>query len=129
MRPASDTHATYLARPSWRSRLTSIAFTLAIVAIILLALLKMGAMPFRMSGDGRALSTFDVAPPGPKAERSEKRAEQAKAAPKKPAPRTTTPSSAIVRPPIGARPPRSVVVRYSCCAAGGRRRRPPPADP
>lgn len=99
MRPASETHATYLARPSWRSRLTSLAFTLAIVALILLALLKMGAMPFRMPGDGRALSTFDVAPPGPKAERAEKQAERQQSAPKKAAPPRTTPPPPPVPPP------------------------------
>lgn len=99
MRPASETHATYLARPSWRDRLVSSGITLALVALILLALLRMGAMPFRMPGDGRALSTFDVAPPGPKVERAEKQAERQQAAPKKAIPQRVTPPPPTPVPP------------------------------
>lgn len=101
MRPASDIHATYQARPSWRNRFASSAITVVIVALLVLVLVRMGAMPFLPPGDGRPLATFDVAPPGPKAAPAKRQAEQTKAAPKQAArPRTTPPPPPLPPPPL-----------------------------
>jgi protein TonB len=101
MRPASPIHATYLERPSWRSRIVSSAGALAIVALIVLALLRMGAISLEPPGDGRALTTFDVAPPGPKSAPAQKQAERAKPTPKRAQrPRAAPPPPPLPPPPI-----------------------------
>jgi protein TonB len=101
MRPASYTHATYQARPSWRSRLASSVIALAIVALIILVLLRLGGISFEPPGDGRALSTFDVAPPGPKAAPAQRQAERAKTTPRRAQPpRAAPPPPALPPPPI-----------------------------
>ncbi|ONF97431.1 hypothetical protein [Sphingomonas jeddahensis] len=96
MRPSSQIHATYLARPSWRSRLLSLSFALLLVALLVLVLIRMGAWPGRPPGDGGILSTFDVSPPGPKQEQSrQQRRERQPKANQKPA----------EQPPVAPPPP------------------------
>ncbi|SEJ03601.1 protein TonB [Sphingomonas sp. OV641] len=75
MRAAPSPYATYRARPSWRSRATSIALALVIVGLLIWVLIRMGGLPSFSPGDGRSLATFDVRGAGPTAERSEQRSE------------------------------------------------------
>lgn len=101
MRPASNSHATYLARPSWRNRLASIAIALLLVGLLVLVLIRMGAMPFLSPGDGPALSTFNVGGPEPKAAPSQARSQPAKAAARKAdQPRQQTTEPPLPPPPI-----------------------------
>ena len=94
-------HARYRARPSWRDRIASAAIALGLVALLVWVLIRMGAMPFLPPGDGRALSTFDVAPAGPKAAPEERRAEQAKTTPQ----RAERPRASPPPPPQPLPPP------------------------
>lgn len=99
MRPASHTHATFLARPSWRSRILSSLLALLIVAMLVLVLIRMGAWSGRLPGDGKALSTFDVAPPGPKAAPADRQTEKTKATPRKAQPPRAAPPPPQLPPP------------------------------
>jgi protein TonB len=96
MRAASSTYAAYRAAPSWRDRLASVGLALALVGLLIWVLIRMGGMPFLPPGDGRPLSTFDVAIPGPKQEVShpKQREREAKV--------TQTPAE---RPPVTPPPP------------------------
>lgn len=97
MRPSSDTHATYLARPSWRSRLFSMGTALLLVGLLVLVLIRMGAWPGRPPGHDGILSTFDVSPPGPEPKAAQQRPQQqAKATPQ----RTPTPPVTPPPPPV-----------------------------
>ncbi|WP_085810207.1 hypothetical protein [Sphingomonas sp. TZW2008] len=107
MRPASLTHSTYLARPTWRSRAASLSIALALVALLVLVLVRMGGLRLPPPGGGRLLSTFDVAPPGRKAapaqrttQRQEKRAERRVTPPRAAPPPPTLPPPPIVLPGV-----------------------------
>lgn len=101
MPPSSETHATYQARPSWRSRLVSISIALLLVALLVLVLIRMGAWTGRPPGDGGVLSTFDVSPPGPEPKAAQQRPQQqAKAAPRTPTPPVTPPPPPVPVPPL-----------------------------
>lgn len=79
----AELHARYRARPSWRDRIASASIALGLVALLVLVLIRMGAMPFLPPGDGRPLTTFDVAPAGPKAEPQQRQQQKAKAQPQR----------------------------------------------
>ncbi|WBH16475.1 hypothetical protein [Sphingomonas radiodurans] len=100
MRQALSNHATYQARPSWRDRIVSSVVALTIVALIILALIRMGGISLELPGDGRALSTFDVAPPGPKAAPAQRRIERTKVARRPQPPRAAPPPPPLPPPPI-----------------------------
>ena len=59
---ASYRSSTYGARSSRTGRLTAALLAAAIVALLLFALLRLGGFQRQMFGDGRPLSTFDLAP-------------------------------------------------------------------
>lgn len=102
MRAASISHATYRARPSWRSRALSSGLALLLVALLVLVLIRMGAWPGRPPGEGGVLSTFDVSPPGPSKQAAQQRPKQrAKATPTRtPTPPKTPPPPPIPTPPL-----------------------------
>ena len=93
--------AAYGARPSRPQRASAAGMAAVIVALLILALLRLGGIRREMFGDGRPLSTFDIAAEGerqraPTRERRQERERQATRAPV-PTPR--------VAPPIEPRPP------------------------
>lgn len=96
----AELHARYRARPSWRDRIASSGLALGLVGLLVLVLIRMGAMPFLPPGDGRALATFDVAPSGPEAARERRRA-----APARTAERRAEPPRASPPPPPQPLPP------------------------
>jgi hypothetical protein len=79
--------SSYLARGSRRTRVLSAAASVAVALLLILALLRLGGLMPRPPGDGRALTTFDVAPDG----RSDRAASQERVAPRRQAARRTAP--------------------------------------
>lgn len=60
--PATYRFSSYRAEAGWRRRAASVALAMAAVALVILALLRMGGIIRRAPGDGRPLVTFDVSP-------------------------------------------------------------------
>jgi protein TonB len=79
----------------------SITIALLLVALLVLVLIRMGAWPGRPPGDGGALSTFDVSPPGPEPKAAQQPKQQAKATPQRaPTPPVVPPPPPVPVPPI-----------------------------
>lgn len=72
------------------------SFALLLVALLVLVLIRMGAWRGLPPGGGTALSTFDVAPPGPEKAAAQQPRRQTKATPQ----RTITPPVAPPPPPV-----------------------------
>jgi protein TonB len=100
MRAASYRSSAYAARSSAGGRAVSLSLALAIAALIILALLKLGGVIRGNPGDGRPLTTFDVSTPSTSAERQSARRAQSQQRATRPQPKPATPPVRTPPPPV-----------------------------
>ena len=62
MRSASEQHSSYLGRSSPRRRAVSLLLALALVALVIALLIRLGVLPAELTETQPSLSTFDVRP-------------------------------------------------------------------